>query len=165
MTQVTYEDSSASGQGKVRVETPGKPYRSSDPSPLDGPDEYVTRLDNRGRQMYFKNGKLIKVNDIPGGVMIHDIDADKRRKAETVANDTAQTVKMAMDSLELSNKECLWQDGLGDFMRFVNGRMVYLCLDHYTNMNLGKIAHQLQERADEHQRNTAENSSSETPAI
>ncbi len=147
MTEVKYEDVSPSGNGTIRTEVPKRYNKQPIPSPLDGPDEYTVKSNKRGRRMYMKNGRLISPDDVPTGTMVRDIDAETQAEAERVARSTDEAVRMAIGSLDLSNKECLWQDGLGDFMRFVSGRMVYLCEDHYLHMNLGKISHKLQERA------------------
>lgn len=161
MTNVTYDDSTSSGEGKIKIEVPTVRRVGKSPleSPLDGPDEYTKRTTKRGREMYFLNGKLISKDFIPDGQVVKDMD-------EVVE----QPGPANLDTVELSNKECLWQDGPGDHMRFAAGRMVYLCEDHYIQMNLGKIVHRLQERAeqeraDERERNTAEDSPSETPTL
>lgn len=141
MTNVTYEDDGSSGKGKTTMETP-KHY---DPS-LDGPDEYTKKTNKRGLDMYYKNGRLVSKLDIPDKATIIDTDALAAQENELL-NTTVEHVLPEVN-LELSNTECLWQDGPGDHIKFLSGRMVYLCETHY-GLTLGKIAHQLQKRIDE----------------
>lgn len=106
------------------------------------PDTYAKRVAKNGRILYFKNGKMFKQSDIPEGVMIMDLDTFTQR-LQTVDAPTPEIVTVG--TTEKQGKQCLWDDGPAENIRFVNGRYIDLCQTHYQSATLGKIVQHIRE--------------------
>ena len=102
-------------------------------------DLYSVKTAKNGRIMYYKNGRLTKKESIPEDAAVRDLDFE----LETV--DATQGEQTTISSEANPEKTCVFEDGPGDFVRFVNGQYVNLCDDHYHNSTLGKIVQQIRE--------------------
>lgn len=128
---------------------------------------YKKVIGKNGKELYYRNGKLIKKQEVPDDVVLPVVDYSEKEPIDTSYdsmmmdgvsvqdNSPNQPPKVIIEDpvaepeepvvYEAPKKVCLFCEGIGGFTRMVNGTLVYLCQDDYMAKTLGEVAQQLRE--------------------
>ncbi len=97
--------------------------------------EYTFIVGNRGHR-YMKNGKFVKADLVPEEVVMQL----KEHKQTMVVSDGPAVIDDGSNPIPY--RECLFCGQFGTCTRFINLQTIYLCEEHYYDMDItvGKIA-------------------------
>lgn len=103
-----------------------------------------------GRDMYFKNGKMVGKAELPLSIVNMLEPGVELKMPSPGESEDAETVDDAPDTtLKLGKSEdrttCIFCNEPADKIRFVNGQNVKLCSTDYDNHTIGEIAAQMRE--------------------
>lgn len=98
---------------------------------------YKVRDGIKGRKLYFHDGKMISIQDVPDEVLYE-------------LQFTDQVEERHLEPPRF-NKPCLACDKEGKYERIVHMQTIVLCNEHYYSLNIGKIAQLLKEKSGEKQ--------------
>jgi len=111
------------------------------------PPSYVKRAAKNGRELFFKDGKLVSKDTIPEDAIIKTFE----NPLPVAEIKQVEEIPVTIQDVIKSTK-CIASDGNeGEFVKFINGQFINLCRDHYTNVTTGELVQLIRESVSDEQ--------------
>lgn len=92
---------------------------------------YTKKTSIKGREMYYKENKLISVREIPQVVLNNMVEGTP--------------YEYVIEGPQVIDKNCIFCGMYSNLQRLVSGKIVSICEEHYYSKNMGQTAQRMKE--------------------